>query len=384
MSPDLVEQSQKLLRDAGNILVVFKNNLSGDCLSASLALSESLKKINKNVSVVSTHAPGAKFSFLSQAQHVKTNLASSEGKLAVKIVGGKDKVDEFWYEQSGDDVFVYIGPKKGAAFKHADVETFIQGTKFDLLVSVGVANLELLGELYEKNTAVFFETPKLNIDISSANAGYGNVNLIDLTAASNCEIIFEIIENLSADVPTPEIATLILTGIIAKTDSFQSIKTNPRSFFTASKLLEFGASLQQIVKHLYKTKTMGLLKLWGRALAKLDLQPELGMVSSFISFKDFADAGASENDVRQVLEELIGSLSDARIILFIAETEPLFLQGMLYIKPQLNLEGLITELRGEKLGGGFVTFSLPNIDLEKGYLQTKNLIINWLKPGQSV
>ena len=65
---------------------------------------------------------------------------------------------------------------------------------------------------------------------------------------------------------TKEVATALLTAMIDSTRSFTSDSVKPHTLKTASKLMALGADRQYIIHNLYRTKTIGSLKLWGQAL----------------------------------------------------------------------------------------------------------------------
>ncbi len=50
--------------------------------------------------------------------------------------------------------------------------------KTDLLITIGVERLDKLGNFYEKNFKLFYQTPILNIDNKSLNNKFGNINLV--------------------------------------------------------------------------------------------------------------------------------------------------------------------------------------------------------------
>ena len=64
------------------------------------------------------------------------------------------------------------------------------------------------------------------------------------------------------------IATALLTGLY-DTSSFQNVNTTPKSLTIAAQLVAAGANQQEIIRNLYKTKSLETLKLWGNILTKI-------------------------------------------------------------------------------------------------------------------
>src|SRR6202042_3084276 len=129
----------------------------------------------------------------------------------------------------------------------------------DLIIVLEAGSLENLGKIYEQHTDVFFETPKINIDNKANNEYFGAINLVDVTATSVAEILAELLQKYEDQLIDEDVATCLLAGIISKTHSFQHVLTTPKAFLKASELVALGGRQQEVVKHIYKTKSLPLL-----------------------------------------------------------------------------------------------------------------------------
>lgn len=379
MPPSIFQQASSVVAKANKILVVLKNDVSGDTLAASLALISALKTMGKDVEVEALGEVPEKFLFLKELALLKSRFTSGGGTLVVTIAGAKDKLDEFWYDQDSGNVKVFISPKPGFSFKPEDASLSLEGESPDLVIAVGLPSLELAGKVYEKKAGTFFEKPVINIDLNPDNEEFGEINLIDLTSSSLSEIVFEFLNTLKPGLVNRDVATLILSGIIARTDSFQNNKTTPKSMLSASKLMELGADQQDVVRNLYKNRSFGLLKLWGRALARLKTYPETGLITSWVNNSDFTKSGATEHDIKLVLRELVTTLSDASLILFLAEVMPAQISGFIFSKHQLNFDKLLNSLGAARLNGNFGAFSLSGADIGKAEDTVRQKITEWLR-----
>lgn len=379
MPPSILQQASSIVMKAEKILVVLKNDVSGDALAASLALISALKNLGKDIEAEAIGEIPEKFLFLKELAFLKSKFTSDGGTLVVTIAGAKDKLNEFWYDSIDGNVRVFISPKPGFSFNPQDAALSLEGENPDLVVAVGLSSLELAGKVYEKKTSTFFEKPVINIDLSPDNEEFGEVNLIDLTSSSLSEIIFDFLNNLKPGLINRDVATLILSGIIARTDSFQNNKTTPKALLVASKLMELGADQQDVVRNLYKNRSLGLLKLWGRALARLKTYPETGLISSWINNSDFTKSGATQPDIKLVLRELVTTLSDAPLILFLAEAAPGLISGFIFSKHQLNFDKLLISLGAARLNGNFGAFSLAGSDIDKAENTVRQKITEWLR-----
>src|SRR3989344_867531 len=387
MAAQNIEQAIKQINSAKSVAIIFKGDSSGDSLCAALALGVSNRAKQKSVSIKGVGIKTRRLSFLPNFALINGEDAGDGRLLIVRVSNAAKKLNEFWYEEEGDTVKVFISAQAGPPahrFKKEDVSIDIKDSdiKPDLTITMGVRSPESLGQFYEQNTNIFFNIPTVNIDNEVENVAYGSVNIIDLVSASLCEIVFDILEKFG-DALNKDIATILLAGIIARTNSFQNVKTTPRSFFLASKLMSLGADKEEIVRHLYKTRSLSLLKLWGRTLARIKTHPDVGLVSAVLNYQDLERAEVTPDDIHIVAEDLASTLSDARAVLFMAETAPKDLRGYIFTKPSLHLEDLSMELNGEMGNGHTITFRSIG-ELEQAENDIGNKIQNWLKSFEKV
>ncbi len=346
---------------AKSILVALPQNPSGDCIGGGLALHAFLKKLDKQPEIVCAAKDLSQFSFLPASGEIKKGLDISQ-TFVISVNTQTISLDELSYQQGPGSVDIFLKPKAG---RFTEGEVSFRSAKFpyDLIITVGVPSLENIGEIYEKNTDLFFETPVLNIDHHPGNGHYGEINLVDLAATSTSEILANLMENFEASLIDANIATDLLTGIIVETNSFQHVKTTPKAFLKASSLISQGANQPEIIKHLYKTKQVSLLKLWGRALARIKEVPELEMTYSLINHTDLEKSGSGPDDVLGVMKELIANLGGRKIILFLAETKDSDVTGYFYLHP--NVKGQIVSgvLGAQMLNGNLGVFRVQGKDL---------------------
>ena len=128
----------------------------------------------------------------------------------------------------------------------------------------------------------------------------------------------------------------------------------PRALLAASQLMSLGARREEIVNHLYRSKSLNVLKLWGRVLTRLTGSLENKLIWSTLSVSDFLKTNSTEKDLTDVIDELIVSIPQAKVIAIIYESEtPAEITGqtpvsttnlLLYAIRNINALGLIKEL----------------------------------------
>ena len=173
----------------------------------------------------------------------------------------------------------------------------------DLLVTVDVSDPGLLGGLGADLERLRPGRTLLNIDHHASDTLYGDVNLVDTTAASTAEIIYDLVGALPAPVD-PDMAVMLLTGIINDTHSFQNSNSTPRALSTAAALVAAGADAAVVSYNLLLRRRPAAALLWGRALATLRLD-DGGRVASAVATREMVDAcGAETSDLDGVVEFL--------------------------------------------------------------------------------
>jgi phosphoesterase RecJ-like protein len=230
------------------------------------------------------------------------------------------KVSQIKYREEENRLNIIISPKDGW-FSEADITSGAGGFKYDLIITLDTSDLESLGKIYDSDTEFFYQTPIINIDHNSHNEAYGQINQIELTAVATSEIIFLLFESYSRDLIDENIATCLLAGMIAETKSFKTNNVTPRALLIASQLMTLGGRREEIVNHLYRSRSLNILKLWGRVLARLLSAMDNQLVWSTLSTTDFLKTNSTEHDLTDVIDELIVSIPQAKVIAIIYENE---------------------------------------------------------------
>ncbi len=313
------QQVTELIKKFNRILVVSHARPDGDALGSVLAMVLILEALGKDVyGVVRDDTPPG-YEFLPGLDKLQKELSGSRD-LIVSVDTSQVPVDKLKYNTREQKLNIIITPKQGS-YEERDVSLTVGSYKYDLIIVLDAPDLDRLGKVYEDHPELFYETPVVNIDHHPSNDYFGAVNLVDITATSTSEILVGVIEALGDSLMTEDVATNLLTGLITDTGSFQNSNTTPKSLTVSAQLVAAGGRQQEIVQHIYKTKPLSTLKLWGRALSKLQFDPEARLVWSSITAKDFADTGGTATEAKGVIDALMSSAPDAEIILLLRENE---------------------------------------------------------------
>lgn len=321
------QQIINLIKNKDKILIITHRKIDGDALGSALALSRVLKEMGKNVVVITADPIPEIYNFIPDIDLVETSFYSSQD-FVITLDCKNAEVDKLKYNLEDGKVNIIVSPLYGS-FTEKDVSFSKGSNQFDLMIVLDSADLEQLGSIYEKNTELFFSIPVINIDHHASNTFFGNINLVEITAASTSEVLFEIIQKIekieNKHFIDADVATMLLLGIITDTNSFQNPNTTPKSFDSAADLIDLGARQQEIIQQIYKTKKLSTLKLWGQTLSKIQVDPVHRLVWSSITKNDLNEAGAHPDESEGIIDELMSNAPGAEVVLLLKDN----LNGML-------------------------------------------------------
>ncbi|MDG1950893.1 MAG: hypothetical protein P8J32_08840 [bacterium] len=312
------QQILETIKRSSRPLICVPSSGGPDAYATALGLSKVLVKLEKEPVIVAADGKAPKnLHFLDGHEGIQTSLENLR-HFVIELDAAQTKVDQLSYELKDDKLFVYLSPKKGF-WNDRDVRTRTSAYKYDLIICIGSPDYESCAQLYTENADFFFRTPVINIDHTPENEHYGQMNIVDLTASACGEVCHDLIEAIEPGLIDEEIATAFLTGMVAKTRSFKTKNVTPKTLQTASKLMAKGAKRDDIISRLYRTRSVQTLRLWGRALARLKADSDAKIVWTMLSQQDFMHAGTEEEHLPDVIDELIASSPDARVVALLYE-----------------------------------------------------------------
>lgn len=343
------DQSRDLILKANNILIA-PSSPDGDSIGSALAMMLVLRRMGKQVTVISTNEIPDYLQFLPFTDEIEPELNSTKDFVITLSTENAD-VDHLKYEVEPGKINIIVTPKNGK-FNGHDIGFKNPGPNYDLIISVDTGDLVQLGKLYSENKSLFESVPLLNIDHHASNGHFGTYNWLNFNVAATTQmltpLLFELDAKSEENLIDEDVATLLLVGIITDTGSFQHSNTSPEAFEVAADLLEKGARQQEIIKRIFKTKSLETLKLWGRVLSKIAYLPESKLVYSTVTLEDVSDTGATMDDTGGIIDELMSNAPDAEVVMLLKEKEPGFIGGSLRA-PGKNAD--VSVIAG-KIGGG--------------------------------
>ncbi len=239
------QQLADKLKSANNILVTVSRNPSVDQLAACIALTLVLNKQGKHAAAVFSGAVPSTLEFLQPEETLEKNTDSLRDFI---IALDKSKADKLRYKVEDNVVRIFITPYK-TSISQADLE-FSQGDfNVDVVVGLGVAEQGDLDEAITAHGRILHDAAVTTINVST-QANLGVINWNDPAASSLSELVTELTQMLGKDLLDGQIATALLTGIVAETDRFSNEKTSPQTMNASAALMGAGANQQLVASKL--------------------------------------------------------------------------------------------------------------------------------------
>lgn len=168
-------------------------------------------------------------------------------------------------------------------------------------LSADAADIERLGEWKPLFLA---GAERLVIDHHDTNTGFGDFFAVDENASSCCEVLFELFGAIDASRVDARIASALYTGLVSDTGSFQYANTKTQSLINGARLIDLGASPDEISRSIYESKPFGGLKLMGACVASSRLLYGGQVVLSQVTRAMLEESGSLDEDTEGITDEL--------------------------------------------------------------------------------
>ncbi|MEI7890486.1 MAG: DHH family phosphoesterase [bacterium] len=364
MSLDYAQQFNNVLKNSKHALVFMAQDFSGDAVGAAWATYFFLKKNNIEVTVVVPTGEEylERFLFLTKPEEIIDSLAGARD-FVLAFNTKFNKITNVRTERVDEELRIFITPEKGS-IDPRDFSFIPAKFKYDLVIVLGSPDKESLGKVYEENPDIFYEVPVVNIDNHGSNDNFGQINIVDITASCTSEVVADLIFKINQKDLDENMAESLLTGIIDATNSFQKKNTTPKSLQIASMLMSKGADQQKIIRYLYKTQPLHLLKLWGRVMARLFWEDEIALAWAPVFLEDFVQSRSKPSDVPFILDKIKENYSAGKIFMVLYNKEVGQVHGVVKC---INNEQLkkISEILEVRIVGDMCEFSEQSTDTKE-------------------
>jgi len=252
--------------------------------------------------------------------------------LIIKLDVSKIPVHELAYNAVDGHLEISLTPKSGE-WNIKDVSVLTGEDRHQAIIAIGFPDRQTLVSAFREPTDMIHRVPIINLDHEAKNEHWSAINLIDLSATATAEVAYGWFEDWDAKKIDGPTATALLAGLMANTNSFRSSKVTSLTLEKAARLMTIGADRERIVLDLWRTNPVSTLRLWGRALSRLEQDLEHSMVWTVLSKQDILETGTSEARLDVMVQELIAHAPDAKLALIFVEHDPQTTRLVLFAQP---------------------------------------------------
>lgn len=243
------------VKKSKKILINCHRGPDSDSVGSALALSEVLKTLGKEVSVICPSDIPADLGFLHGADSIK-------------------RVNFSTFDFSEYDLFFVI-----------DSSTYAMVTGLKDSDSPSI------------NTIV--------IDHHISNERFGKINLVDAKITSTGELLYKVFEDWQVTIDQ-KIAECLLTGIIGDTGSFQYQNVGQGTLRIAATLMDAGADKDRIIYNIYRNIDFKEVKMWGKFIESMKIEDNfVWSAISLSTYKDFGEYPYAKEDVANLFFPIV-------------------------------------------------------------------------------
>jgi phosphoesterase RecJ-like protein len=188
-------------------------------------------------------------------------------------------------------------------------DQIVRGTErrdFDLAIVCDAGALDRIGRSV---LPAIESAPKLiDIDHHVADGVFGDIRILDVTAAATAEIVWLLIVALGKmwgrNIADTAVAECLMTGLITDTGSFRFLNVTPRTFQLAARLQQLGALPAPITELVFENKSYASVKLLGRAIDSIQRTEDGRVAWAHVRAQDFADLQATDADTEGIVNHV--------------------------------------------------------------------------------
>ncbi|MDD2557024.1 MAG: bifunctional oligoribonuclease/PAP phosphatase NrnA [Desulfuromonadaceae bacterium] len=187
-------------------------------------------------------------------------------------------------------------------------------------------------------------TQSINIDHHPHSEDFGDIYYVDTSASATAVLIFRILQHMCHPVSFA-VAENIYTAIISDTGSFRYSSANSEAFFVAGEMVKIGVDPWKIAGGLYESQEAERLRLLASALATLQVSA-CGRVAVMHTTQQMFEAAGASSELADSFVNYPRSIQGVEVAIFLRELAPdVFKLGM-RSKGKVDVGQLARDLHG--------------------------------------
>ncbi|MGI9593285.1 MAG: DHH family phosphoesterase [Patiriisocius sp.] len=235
-----------------------------------------------------------------------------------------------------------------------------------------LSRVATMQDTLEKSNACF-----VMIDHHQKPDTYAQITYSDTTMGSTCEMVYHFIDALEGQQHiTPQIATLLYTGIMTDTGSFRFPSTTALTHRVTAALIEYGANNAEIHQNVYDTNSESRIKLLGVALENLVVLQEYHTAYITLSQKELDENNFKKGDTEGFVNYALSVMGVVFAVIFIENKQENIVKISLRSKGDFSVNEFS---RTHYNGGGHINAAGGRslLSLEKTVTQFMSILPNY-------
>lgn len=362
-----------LIEKSSHIGILLPHSPDHDCIVSAEVIMQYLADRHKHIGLVIP----IEAEYVSHVSDAKTLAANPllTREFIITLDTSQSPVSQLRYDNKENHIDIILSPKNLPLNK--EHFSFHEGNvQCDCIISIGVPDIESIDTQHLHASPSFFsQTPIIAIDNSSHHKRYGKTNLVDSSFSSIAEIAYLFLTQFPDYLISSSHATLLLSGILHRTNGFRTSGSNPQTLLSGHQLIQNGADYETAYSLSQRMHTPpSLVPLIGRAMARSKIDIQKNIVWSIITKEDFLATNRSPADVSPLLAHLEKEFSVMRV-------RTLLWQDINDMRVYVRLGGLpeILERVKQNTGGEFRSPYLQIPDNFASFIDAENAISSLLE-----
>ena len=237
LTQETIDQAKTKIDEATSIVIALPSDPDEDVLAAGLGLFLTLKQQEKMVNIGCSSTPKVNSANLFGLNELTDNIGNKN--LVITLDYPEEQLEKVDYNATdeGKKIELHVVPRTGASPPTGEqIHINFAGAKSDLIITLGIGNLEELGKLYADEKNFFDSTPIVSIGLKPQPNSFAQANLHSPHSASICELTAYFLKQVGFT-PGNDPASNLLKLMVKSSDRFASPKTSPESLETAAFLM---------------------------------------------------------------------------------------------------------------------------------------------------
>src|SRR5258708_2878832 len=254
-------RAAEAIRAANKIVAACHVNPDGDTLGSALAIAHALQRMGKVVTVISHDGVPDIYSWMPGQEWVQKDTADRD---------------------------------------------------FDLAIVCDTGTADRIGRA---RPAIESAPVSIDIDHHLAEGTFGQIRVVNAKVAATGELVFALLNEMGLEIDKL-IADCLMCAVVTDTGSFRYMNVTPGTFRIGGQLMKAGACPAAISELVFENRSLGSIKLLGRALDSLKVSSDGKVAWAHVEAKDYDELNASDEETEGIVSHVRSVKGALAAILF--------------------------------------------------------------------